>query len=125
PAQEPSASSEPEPEPTVEAVDAVAFRAQANSHLDDMVKDLDDLVVTVQEDGFWRLLSNMGELSFNLGQLQALDVPAQVSATWPESLAALDATLTTLSDAISTQDGPSILAAVETVRAQVEGTRGV
>ena len=40
-------------------------------------------------------------------------------------LLALDTTLGVLSDAIGTEDGPMILAAVETVRAQVEGTRGV
>jgi hypothetical protein len=79
----------------------------------------------VQEDGFWRLLSNTGELAFNLGQLQALEVPANVAVTWPESLVALDATLDVLTDAVSTQDGATILAAVDTVRAQVEATRGV
>lgn len=113
------------PVPTQEAVDAVTFRAQAASHLDDMVKDLDDMVVTVQEDGFWRLLSNNGELAFNLGQLKALDVPVSVAATWPESLTALETTLDALTDAVSTQDGPSILAAIEVVRAQVEASRGV
>lgn len=128
PAPDPTVTSpnpQPEPEPAVASVDAVAFRAQSNSHLDDMNKDLDDLVVTVQEDGFWRLLSNFGELSFNVGQLESLDVPATVGATWPESLLALDSALTVLSDAIGTEDGPTILAAVDTVRAQVEGTRGV
>ncbi|WP_341936252.1 hypothetical protein MRBLWO14_001583 [Microbacterium sp. LWO14-1.2] len=110
---------------TEEAVNAVAFRAQANSHLDDMLKDLDDIVVTVQEDGFWRLLSNNGELAFNLGQLEGLDVPANLTTSWPESTSALDTTLDTLSDAISTQDGPTILAAVEVVRVQVEASRGV
>lgn len=111
--------------PVVEAVDAVAFRAQANSHLDDMVKDLDDIVLTVAEDGFWRLISNNGELAFNQGQLEILDVPTNVAATWPVSLGSLQGTLDTLTAAIDTQDGPSILVAVEGVRAQVEANRGV
>ncbi len=115
----------PPPAPVVETVDAVGFRAQAGSHLDDMLKDLDDIVTTVNEDGFWRLLSNSGELAFNQGQLQALDVPENVAATWPASLAALEATQDSLTDAIGTQDGPTILAAVEIVRAQVEASRGV
>lgn len=125
------AVAEPTPTPTstasveAEVVDAVAFRAQAGSHLDDMNKDLDDIIVTVQESGFWRLLSNSGELAFNYGQLEGLDVPANVAVTWPESLVALDTTLDALSDAVSTQDGPTILAAVDVVRAQVEATRGV
>lgn len=115
----------PAPTPEVPVVDAVGFRAQAGSHLDDMNKDLDDIIITVQEDGFWRLLSNSGELSFNLGQLQALEVPANIAATWPESLVSLEATLDVLIDAISTEDGATILAAVDSVRAQVEATRGV
>jgi hypothetical protein len=113
------------PAPVVDAVDSVAFRAQAGSHLDDMNKDLDDIVVTVQEAGFWRLLSNSAELAFNLGQLEGLDVPESVASTWPASLTALDAALDVLTDAVSTQDGPTILAAVEGVRAQVEAARGV
>lgn len=116
------------PTPTatpVEVVNAIAFRAQAGSHLDDMLKDLDDIVTTVDEDGFWRLLSNTGELAFNQGQLESLDVPANLVTAWPESLVALQGTLDSLTDAIGTQDGPSILAAVGTVRTQVEATRAV
>ena len=90
-----------------------------------MNKDLGDMVVTVQEEGFWRLLSNSVELSFNLGQLEALDVPESVAATWPGALTSLDAALDVLTDAVSTQDGPTILAAIEGVRAQVEAARGV
>lgn len=130
--QEPT-SAEPTPTPTpptatapaIDAVDSVAFRAQAGSHLDDMNKDLDDMVVTVQEAGFWRLLSNSAELAFNLGQLEGLDVPPGVVNTWPASLTSLGAALDVLSDAVSTQDGPTILAAIEGVRAQVEAARGV
>jgi hypothetical protein len=111
--------------PAAEAVDAVAFRAQAGSHLDDMQKDLNDIVTTVAEDGFWRLLSNSGELAFNQVQLEALNVPESVATTWPAALVALQASLDGLSDAIDTQDGPSILSAVEGVRVQVEASRGV
>ncbi|WP_243074056.1 DUF2510 domain-containing protein [Microbacterium sp. SS28] len=121
PSEEPADAVSEQPE----VADPVAFRAQANSHLDDMQKDLDDIVLTVAEDGFWRLLSNSAELAFNQGQLESLDVPASVATAWSGSLAALDAAQTALDDAIETQDGPSILAAVEGVRAQVEAARTV
>lgn len=111
--------------PAVEVADPVAFKAQANSHLDDMLKDLDDIVTTVNEDGFWRLLSNSGELAFNQGQLEVLEVPSNLTTAWPDSLTKLQGSLDVLTEAIGTQDGPSILAGVETVRAQVETTRGV
>lgn len=115
----------PSAAPIAVAADPVAFRAQSGSHLDDMLVDLEDIIVTVEEDGFWRLLSNSGELAFNLGQLEALDVPTSVAATWPGSLSSLEASLDVLSDAITTEDSTSILAAVEGVRAQIEATRGV
>ncbi|MEV8250077.1 DUF2510 domain-containing protein [Microbacterium sp. NPDC076768] len=115
----------PTPTPVVEEVDAVAFRAQAGSHLDDMVKDIDDIVATVNEGGFWRLISNSGEIAFNQGQLEALDVPVNIATTWPASLVVLESTEDALTDAISTQDGPSILSAVDVMRAQVEATRSV
>lgn len=121
PEETPVAAAELPPAPV--AVDAVAFRAQSNSHLDDMNKDLDDIVTTVDEAGFWRLFSNSIELSFNLGQLQALEVPASLATAWPESLVALTLSDTALSEAIKTEDGPTIIAAVDAMRAQVEVTR--
>lgn len=118
---------EPEPTPTEEVVvaDPVAFKAQAGSHLDDMNKDLADMVITVAEDGFRRLLSNTLELSFNIGQLQGLDVPENVAGDWASSLTALETKLDALSDAVSTEDKPSILAAVDEMGKQVEATRAV
>lgn len=104
-------------------VNAVAFRAQANSHLDDMLKDLDDIVTTVEEDGFWRLISNVGELAFNQGQLEALDVPANVAKKWPAALVALDDAQDVLSEATSTEDDATILAAVKKMKAKVEAAR--
>ena len=106
-------------------VNAVAFRAQSNSHLDDMVKDLDDIVITVQEDGFWRLLSNSAELSFNYGQLGALDVPNSVTEPWPATLTGIDGGISALDAAIETEDGPTILAAVDGLRGLIEAARGV
>lgn len=123
PEPEPEATTEESPEP--EPANPVAFKAQAGSHLDDINKDLDDLVITVEENGFWRLLSNYGEISFNLGQLEALDVPDSVAGTWSEALVTLEASIDVLGDAVSTEDGGTILAAIDGLRAQVEATRAV
>ena len=90
-----------------------------------MLKDLGDIEVTVAEEGFWRLLSNYAELSFNLGQLQGLDVPASVANDWTASLTTLEDRIDDLSDAIATEDGPTILGSVDDLRAQVEATREV
>ena len=124
PTTEPSPEPEPIPEATAEpvpvVVDVPAFKTQANSHLDDMTKDLDDMIVTINENGFWRLLSNSAELSFNVGQLEALDVPASVAAPYAEGTAGLEATIESMSDPISNQDNATLLTVIDTMRGQVQ-----
>jgi len=122
---EESPSPTPAPMETTPPADPATFKAQANSHLDDILKDLGDIEVTIEERGFWRLLSNYGELSFNLGQLQALDLPESMSKSWPATLADLEATLDTYSETIGTEDAPRMLEAVAGIRAQVETTRTI
>jgi hypothetical protein len=127
PVETPTASATPTeaPEPVVTAVDVAAFQVSANGNLADYEKDLNDMVVTVNENGFWRLLSNSVELSFNLGQLQATDAPPSVEPQWASGLAMLDTTITGITDAIATDDGSQILAAIEASRAQVNVLRAI
>ena len=115
----------PTTDPTSAPVDPARFVGSANSHLDDMQKDLDDMVVTLDEGGFFRLLSNSVELSFNLGQLQSIDAPESVSAAYADSLTRLEASIDALSDPIAASDDPGTRAAIEAVRAEVEAIRGV
>lgn len=121
----PSPTPPPTATPTPTPVDPARFRGSANSHLDDMQKDLDDMVVTLDEGGFFRLLSNSVELSFNLGQLQSLDVPDSVATAYADSLIRLEASIDALSDPIAASDDPGTRTAIEAVRAEVEATRGV
>jgi len=106
-------------------VDVAAFQSNATRDLNDFAKDLDDMVVTVNEGGFWRLLSNSLELSFNLGQLQSLDAPASVSSSWAPGLAALEVSITTIDDAVAADDSAAILAAIEASRGQVNALLGL
>lgn len=126
-----TASEEPEPAPalapteevaaepsTAPVPDATYFKTTANGHLDDYTKDLDDMVVTLDENGFFRLLTNEIELAFNVGQLQSLEVPAAVQAEWAAQLAGLDAATTKISDDVSDEQ-------YDTLRADLEAARGV
>lgn len=105
--------------------DPVGFAADANSHVNDINKDLDDIVLTVQEGGFFRLISNYTELVFNVSQLETLDVPVSVSTTWPAALTSLDASVEAYYDAITTEDPAVILASVDAVRLANEAARAV
>ncbi|MFC0681821.1 DUF2510 domain-containing protein [Lysobacter korlensis] len=113
PAEEPATSAEDE------AAVRQAFAYNAHGHLGDMEKDLDDLVVTLDENGFWRLLTNSVELSFNLGQLQALDVPAEVSENWSAQLGDIDAGITAISDLVAAERYADVYGAIDTLRAHV------
>lgn len=115
----PSAVPAPEPEPAV--VDVAAFKTQAHSHLDDMTKDLDDMVVTIDEGGFWRLLSNSVELSFNVGQLQVLDVPSNIAVPYIEGVAGLEASIASMNDPIGNEDTATLRAIIDQMRGQIGG----
>ncbi|KQO98681.1 DUF2510 domain-containing protein [Leifsonia sp. Leaf264] len=115
---------EPSEEPVVEepseapVPDATFFKTTANGHLDDYTKDLDDMVTTLDENGFFRLLTNEVELAFNVAQLQSLDVPAAVKAEWDPQIVALDAATTTISSDVSDEQ-------YDTLRADLEAARGI
>ncbi|MGG7452326.1 DUF2510 domain-containing protein [Plantibacter auratus] len=114
----PTATVEPIAEPTAPAVvDVAAFQAGANKHTADIDKDLDDMVTTLAEGGTWRLLSNTVEISFNLGQLQSLDVPSSVAAEWAPALVGLETSVDALTTAVSGGDPATIQGAMDGVRA--------
>lgn len=117
-----AAPATPAPEPVV---DVAGFKSDSYRDLDDFEKDLNDLIVTVDEGGFWRLLSNSAELSFNLGQMETHDAPLSVSGEWAAGLVTLDTAITSITDAISADDPGTIKAAIEAARGQVNVLRSV
>ena len=127
----PTATVEPIAEPAAPAVvDVAAFQAGASKHTADIDKDLDDMVTTLAEGGTWRLISNTAEISFNLGQLESLDVPASIAAEWAPALVGLQTNLDTLTAAVSGGDPATIQGAMDGVRASAAvlrdiGTRAV
>ncbi|WP_285042848.1 DUF2510 domain-containing protein [Plantibacter sp. LMC-P-059a] len=122
----PSSTVEPIAEPVVPAVvDVAAFQAGASKHTADIDKDLDDMAVTLAEGGTWRLLSNSVEISFNLGQLQSLDVPASIAAEWAPALVGLETNLDALTTAVAGGDPATIQGAMDGVRASAAVLRDI
>jgi hypothetical protein len=111
-----AAVEEPLAEPADEADGPYYFRTQALGNLDDFGKDLDDMVITVGEEGFWRLLSNSLELNFNLGQLQALTAPDSIRSSWDVEVTALSTGIDDLDAAITEEDAAAILVRIEELR---------
>lgn len=114
---------QPSAPPAVE--DVALFASTASGDLDDFVKDLDDMVLTLDEGGFFRLLSNSVELSFNLGQLQAEPAPASIAGEWTAQLAALEGSIDLMDAAISDERNDDLRSTIEVARGQVDGLRAL
>jgi hypothetical protein len=82
-----------------ESFDLGYFVLSANGNIDDAKKDVKDLNKRVKNQQFIRLMGNIFELSFNLGQLEALDPPANIGEAWIDGLATLDQKIAAASDA--------------------------
>ena len=119
PSAEPSASAI-----AIPAGDYGDFVDSASGDLDDFDKDLDDVKTTIDEGGYWRLLSNTAELRFNLEQLRAASEPAFLSGEWDDALDDMDDALQDLADSISGTEKQQ-RAALELVRESSTAARGL
>ena len=114
------ASSEPVPE------SPILFTASVQGNIDDFRKDLNDLRDAVTDNSALRIITNIAELSFNLGQIQSATPPAQIAAEWNVQLAELDSALTNLNTVVTT-DGTSqdLKAAIKSTRSALNVLEGV
>lgn len=111
--------------PEVDNDDDSAFVRVANRDLEDFSDDLDDIDITLDEDGFWRLLTNTVELKFNLEQLQAHEAPTSIAGDWKDGLEHLGDDIAAIEDAVGTRSQSRARAAVAGARETVEGLLGV
>ncbi len=130
PAADTAPSSEPEETTTrepqeVDDQDDSAFVKVATRDLDDFDDDLDDLDTTLEEDGFWRLLSNAVELNYNTSQLLEHEAPASIEDDWAEGLAQLERDVDAIEAGITASSSAKIRSAVSDARETIEGLRGV
>ena len=114
--------------PAVAADKPAYFIASANGDLADLNKDLDDMVKRTKQNAKIRLLGNQLELSFNLGQLEALDPPSPIAQKWTSTLGSLgdeiDKLSTICTDFVSGDTTQSkVLKGIATVRKVVEKLR--
>lgn len=109
---------------TVPPGDYSAFVKSATRDLDDFDKDLDDVETTIDQDGYWRLLSNTAELRFNLEQLRGTAAPGFLAAEWDDSLDDLDDALQDLAASIDKKQSAQ-REALERSREASEAARGL
>jgi hypothetical protein len=97
-----SSSPSPSPTPTQDpdSADNVAFfLISSNGQFRDLDKDVRDAIKRAKADQSFRLLGNILEFSFNLGQLRSLDPPTAIAEDWVSGLAKLDKAIEKSSDA--------------------------
>lgn len=77
------------------------FVLSSTGQILDMNKDLDDATRRAENSQLIRLSGNILELTFNLGQLKALDAPTAVATDWRDALLKLEASLDSISAVLS------------------------
>ena len=123
PTVEPSETATPEPE--IDDQDDSAFVTVATRDLDDFEKDLDDLQTTLDEDGFWRLLSNAVELNFNATQLRGHEVPKSIEQDWTDGLTQLEGDIDSIEGGITSRSNTKVQSGVDDARDTLEALREV
>ncbi len=109
------------PEETEEADDqsvgmsAAAFAVSARGDIKELRKDAGDAQVALDDGGTLRLITNGGEMSFNLGQLQALEAPQSVATEWNRELKKLDKAVTAYTEAVSGDSVSKIQKSIDAV----------
>lgn len=111
--------------PPVPAVDAAVFAQSARGDLLDFAKDLDDMDLALDEGGFFRLMTNSVELSFNLGQMQASTAPTSIATAWEAQLSALEGSIDTMDAEIAEERNDDLRATIALARAQVAGLQAL
>jgi hypothetical protein len=106
------------------------FIISSNGQFRDLEKDIRDARKRAEADETFRLLGNILEFSFNLGQLRSLDPPSSIADDWIIGIDKLDLAISKSSDAASdfisgTVSTSQMLKALNRVQAQVDNMRRI
>jgi len=113
------------PEPEVDDQDDSGFVRVATRDLDDLGDDLDDMEITLDEDGFWRLLTNSVELNFNVSQLLGHEAPASIEDDWSAGIDQLEDDIDAIEEGITSSSTTKVRDGLADARDTLEGLRGV
>lgn len=92
------------------------FAVSARGDAKELLKDATDAEVALEDGGMFRLIGNGLEMSFNLGQLQALDPPKSVAREWNRELNKIDAAIDEYTDAIGGDSETKIQSSIDTIK---------
>lgn len=114
------------PTPTpVDTDDDSIFVDLATRDIDDFAKDLGDMSTTLDEHGYWRLLSNSVELNFNLSQLQGHEEPASIESDWNDALDELEKNVDAIESGVAANSEKRIRVAIAEARETIAELREI
>jgi hypothetical protein len=109
----------------VDTDDDSIFVDLATRDIDDFAKDLGDMSTTLDESGFWRLLSNSVELNFNIRQLEGHEAPASIRADWTDALDELSTNVDSIEEGVSARSDRGVRAGIADARATIANLREI
>jgi len=101
------------------------FALSARGDLRDLLKDAGDAQEALDEGGTFRLISNGGGMTFNVGQLQALEPPKPVASEWNRGLAVLDQAVQDYVDAVGGDSVSKIQRTINEIERSAEALKEV
>ena len=115
----------PTPTPEIDTEDDSIFVDLATRDIDDFAKDLGDMSTTLDENGYWRLLSNSVELNFNLSQLEGRDEPKSIASDWNDALDELGKNVDAIEAGVTANSEKKIRAGIADARDTVAELREI
>ena len=113
------------PTPEIDTEDDSIFVDLATRDIDDFAKDLGDMQTTLDENGFWRLLSNSIELNFNVSQLLDHEAPASIASDWNGALDQLQKDVDAIEAGVTSRSDTKVGAGIADARATVAELREI
>ncbi len=123
PGSTPTPTATPTPTETPDTEDDSQFVEDAVRDINDFDDDLDDLQTTLDENGFWRLLSNAVELNFNLTQLNQTTAPKSIRAEWNDGLDDLQSAIDQIESGITGNSSATIQGGIDDAKATIADLR--
>jgi hypothetical protein len=113
------------PTPELDTEDDSIFVDLATRDIDDFAKDLGDMSTTLDENGYWRLLSNSVELNFNLSQLEGHEEPTSIASDWNDALDELGKNVDAIEAGVTANSEKKIRAGIADARDTVAELREI
>lgn len=104
---------------------AAQFALEGRANATELLKDAADAQTALKQGGTFRLITNGAEMSFNLGQLQALTPPKRAAGEWNDAMSTLEDAVTHYTKAIEGDSVSKIAKAIDEIKVAARTARRI